>query len=71
MGQREETSFLAPGASRPPEVFEPLGRQLSVTYGVLDVPMAQLGLQGPGIVALVGQRKATGVAQHVRMSRKA
>jgi hypothetical protein len=25
----------------------------------------QVGLQRPGVVALVGQRKATGVAQHV------
>ena len=33
--------------------------------------MAEIGLQRPRIVALVGQRKATGVAQHVRMGRKA
>jgi len=38
---------------------------------VLDVAVAEVSLQRPGIVALVGQRKATGVAQHVRMSRKA
>jgi hypothetical protein len=36
---------------------------------VLDVAVAEVGLQRSRIVALVGQRKATGVAQHVRMSR--
>jgi len=33
--------------------------------------MAQVGLQGAGIMALVGQRKATGVSQHVRVSLEA
>jgi hypothetical protein len=33
--------------------------------------VAEVGRQRPRIVALVGQRKATGVAQHVRMSVKA
>jgi hypothetical protein len=28
---------------------------------VLDVPVAQVGLQGSGIMTLVGQREATGV----------
>ena len=38
---------------------------------MLDVAVAKVSLQGARIVALVGQRKATGVAKRVRMSRKA
>ena len=57
----------------------PAGRQCArrgpynshVSHRVLDVAVAEVSLQRPRIVALVGQRKATGVAQHVRMSRKA
>jgi hypothetical protein len=33
--------------------------------------MAEVGLQRPRIVALVGQREAAGVPQHVRMSLEA
>jgi hypothetical protein len=54
-----------------PEVFEPARRQLGVSHRVLDVAVAEVSLQRPRIVALVGQRKAARVAQHVRMSRKA
>jgi hypothetical protein len=42
-----------------------------VSHRVLDVAVAEVSLQRSRIVALVGQRKTTGVAQHVRMSRKA
>ena len=55
----------------PPKILEPARRQLGVSHRVLDVAVAEVSLQRPGIVALVGQRKTTGVAQHVRMSRKA
>ena len=55
----------------PPEVLEPSRRQLGVSHRVLDVAVAEVSLQRSRIVALVGQRKTTGVAQHVRMSRKA
>ena len=54
-----------------PEVFEPARRQLGVSHRVLDVAVAEVSLQRSRIVAFVGQRKTTGVAQHVRMSRKA
>jgi hypothetical protein len=44
------------------EVLEPVGRQLGVTNRVLDVAMAQVGLQGPRIVTLVGQgEKSQGI----------
>jgi hypothetical protein len=54
-----------------PEVLEPARRQLGVSHRVLDIAVAEVGLQRSRIVALVGQCKTTGVAQHVRMSRKA
>jgi hypothetical protein len=51
----------------PPEVLEPGRRQLGIAHRVLDVAMAEVGLQGAGVVASIGKRKAAGVAQHVRM----
>ena len=48
-----------------PEVLEPARRQLGVSHRVLDVAVAEVSLQRSGIVALVGQRKAAGVPQHV------
>ena len=38
---------------------------------MLNVLVPEVGLQGAGIVALVGQRKATGVPKHVRVRREA
>jgi hypothetical protein len=35
-----------------PEVFEPIRRQLRVAGGVLDIPMPEIGLQGPDILPL-------------------
>ena len=54
-----------------PEVLEPARRQLGIAHGVLDVPVAEVGLQRARIVALVGQREATSVPQHVRVSLEA
>jgi hypothetical protein len=54
-----------------PEILEATRGQLSVSHRVLDVAVAEVGLQRSRIVALVGQRQATSLAQHVRMSRKA
>ena len=34
---------------------------------MLDIPVPEVGLQRPRIVALVGQREATGVPQLVRV----
>jgi hypothetical protein len=38
---------------------------------MLNILVTEVGLQGPGIVALVGQRKAAGVPKHMGMSAKA
>src|SRR5690349_13430296 len=38
-----------------PEAVEAIGRQVGVDDGVLDVPVAQVVLDGPGVLAVVGQ----------------
>jgi hypothetical protein len=34
---------------------------------MLDIPVAKVSLQGSGVVPLIGERVAAGMAQHVRM----
>jgi hypothetical protein len=50
-----------------PEVAEPVGRKLGVADGVLDVLVAEVVLQGSGIVPVVGKFIAARMPQHVRM----
>ena len=40
-------------------------------HGVLDVPVPEVVLNRPGVVALVRELEAAGVAEHVRVDRKA
>src|SRR5262245_44870581 len=56
-----------PQGALSPEVPEPLGRQLSVANGMLDILVTQVGLQGARIMAFVGEGEAAGVPQHVRV----
>jgi hypothetical protein len=51
----------------PPEIFEPRRRQFGVAHRVLDIFVAEIRLQRPGVVAFVGERVAAGVPQHVRV----
>jgi hypothetical protein len=51
--------------SLPPEVLEPVWRQRRVDGGAVDRPMPQPPLDRPGVVALVGEGLAAGIAQHV------
>ena len=37
---------------------------------MLDVPVAEVVLQRPCVVAIVGELKPTGMAQHVRVDRE-
>src|SRR5690349_11215365 len=53
-----------------PEILEPLRGQLGVARRVLDVAMAEPLLNGSRVVPIVGELKAAGVAQHVRMDRE-
>ena len=58
------------GRDLPPEVLEPVGGQLGVAHRMLDVLVAEPGLQSARIVPGIGQRIAAAMAQHVRMDRK-
>ena len=44
-----------------------MGSQFGVADRMLEVPMAEILLQGAGIDAFVGQIKATRMPQHMRM----
>jgi hypothetical protein len=44
----------------PPEILEPIRRLLGVAHRMLDILVAEIGLQGPGIVALARQGEAAG-----------
>ena len=53
------------------EYPEALAAAETEVYGfVLNIAMAKVGLQRACIGALIGQLKAAGVPQHVRMRRK-
>jgi hypothetical protein len=51
-------------------VLEPVGRHLGVSDRVLDVLAAEVVLQGPRVVAIVGELERAGVAEHVGMDRE-
>jgi hypothetical protein len=53
--------------SAPPKVLEPVGCHVGVPDGVLNVLVAEIVLQGTGIMAIVGELEPTGMAQHVRV----
>ena len=57
----------APSSSVPPKIFEPVGRHFGVPDRVLNVLVPEVMLQGPRVVAVVGQLEPTGVAKHVGM----
>jgi hypothetical protein len=50
-----------------PKILEPCRRQFGVPNRVLNVPVAHVGLQSAGVVALVSQCIAASVPQHVRV----
>ena len=53
-----------------PEVPEAIWRQLGVTYGVLDVLMPEVVLEGARIDALIRELEPGGMAKHMRMDRE-
>ena len=61
------TSISLGDRSIAPEVLETGRRQLGVAHRVLDVLVAEIGLQRAGIDAVIGELETAGVAQHVRM----
>ena len=55
------------GGSVSPKSFEATGRQGRVPRRILDIAVAEVRLEGPGIDAIAGQLVAAGMPQHVRM----
>ena len=60
----------APSSSVPPKILEPVGRHFGVPDRVLDVLVPEVVLQGPRVVAIVGELEPTGMAKHVRVDRE-
>ena len=52
-----------PESSVPPKVFEAVGRHVGVPDRVLDVLVPEVVLQGPRVVAIVGELEPTGMAE--------
>src|SRR5215831_9129706 len=71
---RRCVSLPAPGSGGTkmprPKVLEPVWRHFGVSDRVLDVLVPEVVLQGPRVVAIVGELKPTGVAKHVRVDGK-
>lgn len=61
------SASLIPSWLLTPQSLEPRGVGGRVANGVLDVAVPQVILDQAGVCALVGQRKTTGVPEHVRM----
>src|SRR5262245_65413254 len=60
----------APSSSAPPKVLEAVGCHVGVPNGVLDVLVPEIVLQGPRVVAIVGELEPTGMTKHVRVDRE-
>src|SRR5262252_3971439 len=60
----------APPSSVPPKVLEPVWRHVGVSDRVLNVLVPEVVLQGPRVVAIVGQLKPAGMAKHVWVDRE-
>jgi hypothetical protein len=54
----------------PPQFFKPGGVAGGVSNGLLDVAMAEIILNQASIRALVGEREAASMAEHVGMGKK-
>src|SRR6516165_3413349 len=59
-----------PESSVPPKVFEAVGRHVGVPDRVLDVLVAEVVLQGPRVVAIIGELQPAGMAKHVWVDRE-
>jgi hypothetical protein len=51
-----------------PEILEPIGRQSRIADRGHERTVAEIGLDGASIVAVVGELEAGDVAQHVGMN---
>jgi hypothetical protein len=53
--------------SSTPKILKSRRRQFRIANGMLDILMAEVGLQGPSVLPLVGKGVASGMPKHVRM----
>jgi hypothetical protein len=53
-----------------PKILESVGRHFGVPDGVLNVLVAEVVLQGPRVVAIVGELEPTGMAKQQRCTQK-
>src|SRR5262245_65057779 len=53
----------APPSSVSPKILESVGRHFGVPDRILDVPVAEVVLQSPCLVAIIGQLEPAGMAQ--------
>ena len=60
----------APPSSVPPKILESVGRHFGVSDGALNVLVPEVMLQGPHVVAIIGQLEPAGMAEHVRVDRE-
>jgi hypothetical protein len=51
-----------------PEVLEPIGCQSRIAHGGHDRSVAEIGLNGARVVAVIGELEPTGMPQHVGMN---
>src|SRR5262249_7722285 len=51
----------------PPKILKPIRCQFGVAHRVLNIAMPKVGLQGPCVVAGIGEGEAAGVPEHVRV----
>jgi hypothetical protein len=56
--------------SVPPKLLEAVGRHFGVPERMMDVPVAEVVLQSPCVVAIVGELEPTGMAKHVWVDRE-
>ena len=59
------------GVRSTPQAFIPYRAQFGVAHRMPDVLVAEIGLDGPGVGAIVGKLVPTGMPQHVRMDLEA
>ena len=52
-GAGQDQTLSAKRIRSSPEVFEPARRQLSIAHRVLDIPVPEVGLQRPRVVAFI------------------
>lgn len=50
-----------------PEIFEACGCQFGIPNGVMNILVAEIGLQGAGVGAVISELEAAGVPKHMRV----